>query len=213
MSANLRVALAHSDGMLRDIVVSALRNHGMEVTILGGAEAGYLSLEPHGADVAVVEMNSAAELPGIAELAATTPVLIIGDEVAPDRVLGVIERGASGFISHDIDGDALAAAVKDVAAGGIAFEPAFGRMFLDQWRALRTGGGLLDHKVRPLTLREKEVLHLVAQGTPAKKIATQLGVSLKTVENHKTRIFDKLGARNQTEAAYMAVSQGLVSAL
>jgi DNA-binding CsgD family transcriptional regulator len=51
-----------------------------------------------------------------------------------------------------------------------------------------------------LTRREKEILDLVARGLAAKQVATQLGISPKTVEQHKTRIFAKLGVRNQTAA-------------
>jgi DNA-binding NarL/FixJ family response regulator len=51
-----------------------------------------------------------------------------------------------------------------------------------------------------LTRREKEILDLVARGLAAKQVAAQLGISPKTVEQHKTRIFAKLGVRNQTAA-------------
>ena len=54
-----------------------------------------------------------------------------------------------------------------------------------------------------LTQREQEVLRLVAKGRSGKQVATQLGISPKTVERHKTRIFAKLGVPNQAAAAFL----------
>ncbi len=60
-----------------------------------------------------------------------------------------------------------------------------------------------------LTPREREVLSLAARGLAAKQIARQLGISAKTVERHKTKIFAKLGVPNQTAAVSVALSDGL----
>jgi DNA-binding NarL/FixJ family response regulator len=62
---------------------------------------------------------------------------------------------------------------------------------------------------RSLTRREREVLHLVSRGLAGKQVARHLGISPKTVERHKTRIFAKLGVPNQTAAATLAMSGGL----
>lgn len=62
----------------------------------------------------------------------------------------------------------------------------------------------------PLSAREREVLALVAAGFPAKGIARQLQVSVKTVERHKTRIFRKLGVANQAAAVRTATDRGLL---
>src|SRR5439155_8937886 len=57
---------------------------------------------------------------------------------------------------------------------------------------------------RPLSPRERQILALAARGLPAKQVARQLGISPKTVEQHKTRIFAKLGVQNQTAAVSVA---------
>lgn len=59
---------------------------------------------------------------------------------------------------------------------------------------------------RNLTQRERQILSLVAQGIPGKQVARHLGISVKTVENHKTRIFQKLRVPNQTAAVSMAMA-------
>jgi DNA-binding CsgD family transcriptional regulator len=62
-----------------------------------------------------------------------------------------------------------------------------------------------------LTRRERQILSLVATGLAGKQVAKRLGISLKTVEQHKTRIFTKLGVPNQTAAAYLALAAGIGS--
>ena len=68
------------------------------------------------------------------------------------------------------------------------------------------GGSLLDS----LTPREREVLHLIADGLSAKEIASDLGISTKTVEAHRTSLMRKLGARKATELVRYALRHGLV---
>jgi DNA-binding CsgD family transcriptional regulator len=65
------------------------------------------------------------------------------------------------------------------------------------------------HKASPLTKREQEILELVASGLAGKQVARQLGISAKTVEQHKTHIFAKLGVPNQTAAVSVVLSSGL----
>lgn len=65
--------------------------------------------------------------------------------------------------------------------------------------------------VRALTAREHAVLVAMAEGMATKTIARHLGVAIKTVENHKIRIFDKLGVRTQAHAVSVAIGQGLLT--
>ena len=65
--------------------------------------------------------------------------------------------------------------------------------------------------VRTLTTREHAVLVVMAEGMATKTIARHLGVAIKTVENHKIRIFDKLGVRTQAHAVSVAIGHGLLT--
>lgn len=75
--------------------------------------------------------------------------------------------------------------------------------------AMTPAAASLTHR---LTRREKEILDLVARGLAAKQVAGQLGISPKTVEQHKTRIFAKLGVRNQTAAVSVLLRGGVPAA-
>jgi len=84
---------------------------------------------------------------------------------------------------------------------------------LDQWRKLRepARGTITGGVASSLTVREHDVLTAMADGLPAKSIARRLGMAVKTVENHKIRIYDKLGVRTQAHAVSLAISQGLLT--
>src|SRR5213078_1893180 len=88
--------------------------------------------------------------------------------------------------------------------------------------AVRHSGGRSDFSIieptitpaieplAPLTEREREVLRLVGMGSTTREISGRLGISAKTVENHKHRIFSKLGVHNQAHAVSIAVRKGLI---
>jgi DNA-binding CsgD family transcriptional regulator len=81
---------------------------------------------------------------------------------------------------------------------------------VEQWRQLSSS---LRSPHTSLTPREREVLLALAEGLTTKAIARRLGVALKTVESHKVRLFDKLGARTQAHAVSIAIGQHLVAPL
>jgi len=109
-----------------------------------------------------------------------------------------LEAGASGYISKTCEKDGIVAAIRTVAAGRRFLPPD-----LSEKLARR------DHQA-PLSTRESEVLHLIAQGLANKQIATELAVSEATVKTHVAHILDKLGAPDRTRAVTLALEQGLL---
>ena len=130
----------------------------------------------------------AAQFPLIAR------VLISGDE---DPALAAAARGAgaSGFLGKSQPVPALAAALQHIAEGGVVFDipaPA-------------------PASAAPTpTARQREVLQLVAQGQPNKRIAQELGIAERTVKLHVTALLDTLQARNRTHLLVVARAQGLL---
>jgi DNA-binding NarL/FixJ family response regulator len=118
-------------------------------------------------------------------------VLISGDE---DPALAQRARaaGASGFLGKSASIPALQAALQRVAHGDVVFDDA----------ALRIRAGA--------TARQMEVLTLVAQGQPNKRIALELGIAERTVKLHVTALLETLGARNRTHLLVRAREQGLL---
>jgi len=145
-------------------------------------------------------------------LASGTRVLVVARQASPERLTGLLASGAAGYLVHDTAPEAVLDAVLAVARGEVALHPVAASLVVDQWRRLRgdTPAGVSNDRLT-LTPREVEVLAAMADGLSNKAIARRLGVVVKTVENHKTRVFDKLGVRTQAHAAGLAISHGLLS--
>ncbi len=127
-----------------------------------------------------------------------TRVLLLVDDIPGDRMLALVRSGLSAVCSSSDDAltDVANTNVLDVAAGGVVLPPlltlqASSAQWRSDWRKDGTGSE------EPLTLRETEVLNAITDGLSTKATARLLGLAVKTVENHKTRVFAKLGVRNQ----------------
>jgi DNA-binding CsgD family transcriptional regulator len=152
-----------------------------------------------------------ARCPGILPLAATSVEEVSrcserADAVALDQRLPEVERTANdlrkkgtrvvlvGEDGHDEANGASVSTQSPVAALAAALVPGY-------------GDGHTDAGARLLTSRERDILTLVAHGLAGKQVARHLGISPKTVEGHKTRIFAKLGVPNQAAAVHALGSQ------
>lgn len=120
-----------------------------------------------------------------------------------EYVLEFIRAGASAYLLKDVSPDGLLEAIHGVMRGESYLSPRLTARVLDEVR--RPAGPRV-----PLTRRELEVLRLLVQGESNKGIAQKLFISEKTVKNHLTSIFQKLGVEDRTQAALYAVKHRLV---
>jgi DNA-binding NarL/FixJ family response regulator len=138
-------------------------------------------------------------------------VVVRTGDASPERITSLLDVGVSGYLLDEMPTERVAEAVKIVAEGAVFLHPAASGTILAQWRQMkadvRTGP---RSNVNSLTAREFDVLRAMADGLPTKGIARELGVAPKTVENHKIRVFDKLGARSQAHAVSIAIGHGLL---
>ncbi len=132
--------------------------------------------------------------------AVTTPVLVL----APDEssASDAITAGARGALLRDADGGQLATALRAIVHGNIVIDEALSGLVRARANPSAT--------VESLTVREMEVLQLLAQGLANKEIAARLGVSEHTAKFHVNAILGKLGAQSRTEAVVRAARQGLL---
>lgn len=147
--------------------------------------------------------------PLIQQLQANRPtagLLALVDSYELDQLLPLLRAGATGCISRDESVADLARAIIAVGRGEIWLPPASAGRAL---AALARGeSGSSDDLIEPLTERETEVLHLLAQGFTNKDIAQTLILSVRTVEAHLRHIFGKLNVTSRTEAALWATRHG-----
>lgn len=126
----------------------------------------------------------------------TTAVLMLTMVEDEDAVIAAMRAGASGYLLKGVGQEELLAAIRTVAGGGAVFGGAVARRVL----ATLTGERTPSPAAEGLTVREAEVLELMGQGWDNPRIARQLDVSVKTVQNHVSRILVKLHARDRVDA-------------
>jgi DNA-binding NarL/FixJ family response regulator len=144
----------------------------------------------------------------------TTPILILTAYDEPHWVFGLLEAGATGYVLKDEALETLVEAVRAVARGENWFSPAIRRQVVS--RALgRNVGPETDageaSMAGSLTPREIEVLQWLAQGLDNAAIARRLVITKRTVQNHVSSIYGKLGVSTRTEAALWAIRHGLIT--
>ncbi len=173
----------------------------------GTAEEALTALQDNGPDVVLMDIN----LPGssgveatrrAAEIAPDTAVLVVTMVDDDDSVFAALAAGARGYVLKGASGDEIAAALRTVAAGGAVFGAGIATRLLARTPAQRPSPAPPSRD--DLTARECEVLSLLADGASNRHIARSLGISLKTVQNHVSRILDKLQAADRTQAALRA---------
>jgi DNA-binding NarL/FixJ family response regulator len=128
---------------------------------------------------------------------------------AADDVIAVIRAGARGYVTKTISGSDLAEAVRRVRDGDAVFSPRLAGFVLDAF-AGQIPEAEVDPDLDQLTIREREVLRLIARGYLYKEIALRLHISAKTVEAHVSSVLRKLQLSNRHELSRWAVSRRLV---
>jgi DNA-binding NarL/FixJ family response regulator len=185
----------------------------IEVTGTAGTASEAVTAIRHSPpDVVLMDIN----LPGASGVEATRQATQIAPGIAvlvitmvddDDTVFAALAAGARGYVLKGASGEEIAAALRTVAAGGAVFGAGIATRLLAATPARRPGTTLAAPE--DLTAREREVLQLLANGASNRHIARTLGISLKTVQNHVSRILDKLQAADRTQAILRA--RGLAS--
>jgi DNA-binding NarL/FixJ family response regulator len=208
-----RVAVAAESTLLREILDHFGPARGVEVVaeVDRGADlADLCRRERPDVVLADPELKDGALQDHLGEAVATgTRVLVVADEHSPEQLTAILETGASGYLLADCSPDELVQGLVAVANGDVLLDPKVAATILTQWRRLRASEAGPGNGRTALTRRERELLSEMAEGHATKTIARRLGISVKTVENHKIRIFDKLGVRTQAQAISVAISHGL----
>ncbi|SFS79522.1 response regulator [Saccharopolyspora flava] len=122
-----------------------------------------------------------------------------------ERVHAALTAGAAGYVLKDADPDEVATAIRAAATGEVHLDSAVARLLARRMAAPRTG-------LTSLTGREREILVLVAQGLCNREIAEQLVISERTARTHVSNLLGKLQLASRTQAALLAIREGLVAA-
>jgi len=210
----IRLMLADDHRMLREGLRRSMTEQGFDVVgeAGDGDEAVRLAdqLRP---DVVLMDVTM-PEIDGVEatrQIKSTMPaikIVMLTMHADQEVLTSAIRAGASGYLVKDCSTEEIASAVRMAVSGETALSPQLAASMLDEVRRLDRPNA---DEERIVTRREEEVLQLIADGCSTPEVAEKLYISQKTVKNHLASIYQKLDARDRTQAVLQAVRMGIVS--
>jgi DNA-binding NarL/FixJ family response regulator len=206
-----RVVLVDDHELVRAGVRSALAGRAEIVGEAADVESAISLIQRTRPDVVLLDVhlpggNGPAVIRELPETPARFLALSVSD--AAEDVIEVIRAGARGYVTKAISADALLDAIERVVAGDAVFSPRLAGFVLDAFAGQPLA--IPDPDLDELTLREREVLRLLARGYAYKEIASRLTISVKTVESHASAVLRKLQLSNRRELSRWAAHRHLV---
>ncbi len=212
----IRVFLADDHLILRE-GIRALLEKVSDIEMVGeagdGAEA-VAKVEQLVPDVVLMDIT----MPGLNGLEATrqikqknpqVKVLILTMHETNQYLSQMLQAGASGYVVKTTATSELISAIRAVHQGDVYLYPSITRMLVEDYLQ-RVKGGEEKTSYEGLTSREREILMYIAEDRKNKEIADLLGISVRTVQAHRTNLMDKLGAHDRTELVKYAISKGII---
>jgi DNA-binding NarL/FixJ family response regulator len=214
----LRILIADDHGLVRRgarAVLSSRRGWRVVGEAANGREAVQKAVELK-PDVAVVDI-SMPELSGveavcqIREAVPDTKVLVLTMHESDQMVQRALDAGAHGYILKSDLTDSLPKAVKAVAEGKRFLTPKVSEIVLDGFLSKRSRHRQEERAGARVTTREVEIIRLLAEGKTNKEIAALLGIAVRTVETHRSKIMLKLGLHSLAEVIHYAMRHGIAT--
>jgi two-component system response regulator DegU len=211
---SIRLLLVDDHRMLREGLRRSLTDEGFDV--VGEADNGEAAITAVGdllpdvvlMDVTMPEMDGVEAAGHIKERHPEVPVVMLTMHADQDVIARALAAGAVGYLVKDCSTDEIANALRDAASGNTVVSTDLANAMLAEVR--RIDPVPAEESDRIVTKREVEVLQLIADGCSTQEVAESLFISQKTVKNHLASIYQKLDARDRTQAVLQAVRMGIV---
>jgi len=161
-------------------------------------------------DIAMPLLNGLDATRQILKAAPATRILILSAHSDDAYLQKASESGALGFLLKQTSAHEVCWAIRDVHNGNRAFSPSLTKRLRDQGKGARGRAGAGFRKLAQLTSREAEVLQLIAEGKANKETASELGISIKTVEKHRQSLMKKLNIHDTASLTRYAIAAGVI---
>ena len=213
----IKVLIADDHAIVRSGLKQILAETS-DIVVAGEAANGREALEKVRAqpwDVLVLDITMPGRsgldiLKDIRQTHRELPVLVLSMHADEVYVTRALKAGAHGYLLKDSAGTDLFRAVTSLMQHKSFFSPAVSRVMLDDYVRQLAERGITD-RYDALSQREREVFQLIAEGRANKEIADRLGLSVNTVETHRSRIMEKLDVHSAVEIVLYAVRKGIIS--
>ena len=213
---SITVLLADDHMIVREGLRILLEGEG-DIKVIGEAATGREAVEMARKlqpavivmDIAMPVLNGVEATRQIRKAHPDAKVLILSAHSDDAYLEQVMDLGASGFLIKQSSARELCQAVRAIHQGNRSFSSAIGQR-LRKNGYLPNGSPGLPHKLNRLSSREVEVLQLIAEGHPNKRVAADLGISVKTVEKHRQRIMEKLATHDTAGLTRYAIAAGII---
>jgi DNA-binding NarL/FixJ family response regulator len=210
MSTPIRLLIVDDHSVVREGLRAFLRlQEGIDVVgEAASAEEAIRAATATTPDVILLDLvmpdgDGVGAIRRLLEVAPGVRVLVLTSFADDSQIFAAVGAGAAGYLLKDIDPQALADGIRDVHAGRPALHPSVAARLMH-----RSGPDRRPHS--DLTNRERDVLRLVVEGLANKEIAQRLGIGEKTVKTHVSRVLAKLGVADRTQAAVLAIREGVI---
>ncbi len=211
----IRVLLVDDHAVVREGLRAFLElQDGIEVAGEAGdgeeavAEAARLRPDVILMDLVMPKLDGVGAMRRLRESVPSARVVVLTSFLEDDRLLPAIQAGAAGYLLKNTEPAELARALRAAHAGEAIIDPTVAARLVS---ALADGPRAARDERDQLTRREREVLELIVRGRSNKRIAFELGIAEKTVKAHVGHVLAKLGVTDRTQAALLAVREGLVT--
>jgi two-component system, NarL family, response regulator NreC len=213
--SKIRVMLVDDHAMLRAGLQMAV-NSQPDMEVVGQASSGSEALAQVRAcrpdlvlmDISLPDVGGAELTELIRQDQPATRVLAFTRHGDPSYLRRMLQAGAGGYMLKNADASALLQAIRVVAAGGAYIDPVLAGSLVETVVSRGGNAGSAQAVLTELTARERDVLRLIAWGRSNKEIATQFGISTKTVEYYKAQAIEKLQLHSRTDIVRYALAQG-----
>jgi DNA-binding NarL/FixJ family response regulator len=217
MKAGIRVLLAEDHAVVREGLRILIEADG-DIQVVGEAVTGRDAVamakqfrpDVIVMDVAMPLLNGIQATQQILAASPRTKILVLSAHADPEYVDQLMALGVVGYLTKQTSAEMVARAVRAVQAGGTFFSPSVAKHLRDHYHQMPPTSKTLQRNSVRLTSRESELLQLIAEGHVNKQIASDLKISIKTVEKHRQHLMEKLNIHEIAGLTRYAIAAGVI---